>query len=159
MDKKAENNTPVENGGSSLELELKESFDAVSKSLDATTTAFANGVEKINQASERFSEKAPGKRASWLGFLLIVSGVSVEVFQAFNKLGFDFSDAMALGMLTIGGVMVLFGVAFDTYFTIKIAAIEQARAESLEKAAAEVMEQAKAAREQQSSVLKKLIGG
>ena len=104
----------------------------------------------LNEASQQFAEKAPGKRASWLGFLLVISAISVEILSALRQ-GFEFSDTTSAGMLAIGGLLVIAGGAFDTYFTVKTAQAFEARAEALERAAEE-------ARAEQVGLLGRLVG-
>jgi len=99
----------------------------------------------LNDASQRFAEKAPGQRASWLGFILVISAISLEIVSGLRQ-GFEFSDTTSAGMLVIGGLLVVAGGAFDTYFTVKTAQAYEPQAASLERAAEEVLEEAKPAR-------------
>ena len=112
----------------------------------------------LNEASERFSEKAPGQRSSLLGYLLVISAILIEVFQGIPKIGFKFNDTMSVAMLVIGGILVVFGGAFETYFNIKIANAQEARAIALENAAKDTLEQAKQVRSDGQGFLKKLVG-
>ena len=119
------------------EKALKESAKEVVISLDRSIDAFTKGAENLSKSSERFADKSPGKRSSWLGYLLLVVAITAEVFEGFTFGGFKFSDTMSNNMMYIGGFLVAVGAALDVYFSLKTIGAESERAARLEEQAIE----------------------
>ena len=138
--------------------DIKDALDITGKKIDDMSAALLNGAKLLNEASERFSEKAPGQRSSILGYLLVISALFAEAFQGVAALGFEFRETMSVGMLIIGSILVLIGGGYDTYFNIRIADAQEKRASALEDAAKDTMKQAQQARTEGLSFLKKLVG-
>ena len=136
--------------------DVDEAVKLINAGLEASVKTVTEGAIKLNEVSERFAEKAPGQRASWLGFLLIVSAVALEIFSGNNTL--EFSEITSMGMLLVGGILVVAGGAFDTYFTIKTAQAYEARATALERAAEEIVAEANKNRSDAIGMLKRLVG-
>lgn len=117
---------------------LHEQINTAAARFDKAIDRVFKEAERVGAASERFSEKSPAKRASWLGYLLLVVAITAELAEAFTFRGFEFSDAMSRSMMFIGGALVAIGAALDVYFGIRTIEAESARAASLESEAAEV---------------------
>ena len=65
---------------------IKESASEAVTSLDKSIDAFTKGAESLSRSSEKFAEKSPGKRSSWLGYLLLIVAITAEVFEGFTFL-------------------------------------------------------------------------
>jgi hypothetical protein len=116
---------------------LKEKAQEVVLGLEKSVVALSQGAERLSAASEKFAEKSPGKRSSWLGYLLLIIAILAEVTEGFTFGGFKFSDTMSTNMMYIGGFLVAIGAALDVYFSLKTIEVETVRASKLEEQAAE----------------------
>lgn len=119
---------------------LHEQVNTAADRLDVAIDGIQQGAERLSAASERFAEKSPAKRASWLGYLLLIVAITTEFVEGFTFRGFEFSDVMSTNMMYIGGALVAVGAALDVFFSIKTIEAENARAAKLESEAAEARE-------------------
>ncbi|WP_334020528.1 hypothetical protein [Alteromonas sp. S015] len=122
------------------------------------SSSVVDSIGKLHLESEKFAEKAPGQRSSQLGFLLVIAAFLLEIIQGLPTIGFEFSDTMSISMLFSGAFLVVLGGAFETFFTLKLAQMQEARAKILEQAAQTAMSQAEEVRKTSESLFSKLTG-
>ncbi len=138
---------------------------ALKKASDSLTDVLGKAVDSgeaytklILNASDDFAKKSPGRRGAYLGFLLLVATFVVEILEGFKVYGFEFSDAIAYGMLVVGTLLVMASGFFDIYFSLKLIQAKEAVAESLERSANEAMREAREVRKESRGMIAKLLG-
>jgi hypothetical protein len=139
-------------------IQIKEAF---SKASDTLGNQISLAATTLDKAADKFSAKPPGSQLSYCGFFLIIVPFfynSFAVMAGFRSALSDkvspnlFSDQLIIAMMTLGVTCLVFGGAFNTYFTLKVT-------EKLDKEAADLRQQATALQTESQSLWKNLIGG
>lgn len=138
-------------------VELTSAVELAERGITATSKSFLQGATLLKEASKEFAENPPGRRASQLGFMLVVFSVAGEVIEVIFP-ATEFRDSTLLAMLGFGVLLVIVAGGLDTYFTLKVTQILEAEAESMEEEAADLKKNAAEKRSKARRLLTRFSG-
>ncbi len=135
-------------GGGHSQQEL----DIVRGYLDSTKETIQDSCKLIDDAAKQYASMAPGRKPSYIGIMLVMVSVGLELAEAISPSLISFSDIMSTTMLVGGLVLMAAGAGIETlalYLNLKLTST----------ATEEAQRQLRELERQKTGIFKSFLGG